>query len=176
MKHKQYGSAHIVLVGILVVLIIGALAYVFWNNSRTYESNTASNKNNTQDQSYVKLTDWQVRFPSNVKYDIRRNSATGNETAYFITLKELAKTCVTPDHAWLGIISRYENPNEQVTMGQYAGQTPNQLFWKAGMTIKGKLYVFRIMTPSCTRGQSANPQFEQAAEKLKSEMKQLESY
>ncbi len=183
MKHKQHGSIHLILLGMVLLLIVGTLTYVFLNNiapksniSTDNESVSQVTSDNKQDTPHIEFKDWNVRFSSNVTYDLIKNSSTGNETAYFITNKELAKVCVTPDSAWLGIIRRYEDPNEKIISGQYSGQTPNQLFSKTGMTITDKLYVFSTIPQSCTRNGPEKPEFDQAAKKLESEIKSLQAY
>jgi hypothetical protein len=62
-----------------------------------------------------------------------------------------------------------------VENGPEAGKTFEQVFGKQGIAINGKLYVFNVMTQVCTRNKS-NPVVEQAAEKLKSEIQNLEAY
>lgn len=180
MRYKQNGSIQVVFVGLLMMLIIGALTYVLLNNlapksNTTPGKNTAPQNTPIDNKTYAEFKDWKVRFPSNTSYNLKRNSATGNETAYFISIPELAKTCVTPDTPWLGIIRRYENPHEKITLGPRSGQTPNQLFGKTGITIDGKLFVFNTTTKFCTRN-TLDPEVERAASKLKTEIQRLESY
>lgn len=200
MKQKQHGSIHVVLLGIAIVLIGGVLGYVLVKNISKKPNTTLGNSsapvsvappssasppstapsaridNNPQNLPYVEFKDWRVRFPSTTTYDLKRNSATGDNTAYFISIRELAKTCSTPNTPWIGIIQRFDNPEEKQTIGPDAGKTMNQIFGsKGGVTIDGKLYYFDTTTQFCTRNTS-NPEIEQAAKKLESEIKLLESY
>lgn len=180
MKHKQNGSTHIILIGILVVLIGGALTYAFLKNLNQAKPSTSTSQNkqsaevtsDEQPRNYVELEDWKVRFSSDTAYTLKLNS---NKTAYFISIQELAKTCATPDTPWLGIIQRFENPNEKQTIGPDAGKTMNQIFGSKGETIDGKLYYFDTTTQFCTRNTS-NPEIDQAAKKLEAEIKSLEAY
>jgi hypothetical protein len=199
MKQKQCGSIHVILLSIAIVLIGGVLGYALVKNIAN-KSNTTPDKhsttvtlpssvaspstatpsakidNNPQNLPYVEFKDWKVRFPSATTYDLKRNSATGSNTAYFISIQELAKTCATPNTPWIGIIQRFDNPEERQTTGPDAGKTMNQIFGsKGGITIDGKLYYFDAATQFCTRNTS-NPEIEQAAKKLESEIKSLESY
>lgn len=199
MKQKQNGSIHVVLLSIAIVLIGGVLGYALVKNIAKKSNTTLGSSStpapltapsatstpsttpsaeiddNPQNLPYVEFDDWKVRFPSATIYNLKRNSATGNETAYFISIDELAKTCTTPNTPWLGVIRRYDNPNEKISAGPDSGKTINQVFGPTGATIDGKLYVFNTTTQFCTRGKS-NPEFEQAAEKLKSEIEHLQAF
>lgn len=125
-------------------------------------------------QMYAEFNDFKVRFPTSTKYTLKRNSGTGNMAGYWISIDSLAQTCTTPDTPWLGFIGQY-TPSDAVSNGPDAGKTFEQVFGSRGKTIKGKLYVFNAMTQLCTRNKS-NPAVEQAAEKLKSEIQNLDSY
>jgi|GEM_PF-4942346 len=180
MKHKHNGSAHIILIGILVILIGGALTYIFLKNLNQAKPSTSISQNtqpaeemsNEQQRNYIEFEEWKVRFSSDTTYTLKLNS---NKTAYFISIQELAKTCVTPDTPWLGIIQRFDNPNEKQTIGPNAGKTMNQIFGSKGETINGSLYYFDATTQFCTRNTS-NPEIDQAAKKLEAEIKSLEAY
>lgn len=180
MKHKQNGSSHIILVGILVLLVGGVLTYIFFKNLNQVEPLPSTSQvaqpnedaSNEPSQNYTKFEDWSVRFASDTPYILKLNS---NKSAYFIGVHELADTCATPDAPWLGIIQRFDNPDEKQTVGPEAGKTMNQIFGSRGKTIDGKLYYFDTATQFCTRNTS-NPKIEQAAKKLESEIKSLEAY
>ena len=183
MKHKQNGSAHIILIGMLVVLITGALTYIILNKfsetdtSKTVQGSTAQPEETmaTETRPYVSFEDWKVRFPSNTTYILKRNSETGSHSAYFISVRELTAKCVSPDTPWLGIIQRFDNPEEKQTIGPDAGKTMNEIFGSKGMIIDGKLYYFDTTTQFCTRNTKV-PEIEQAAETLENEIKFLVSY
>ncbi len=180
MKHKQGGSVHIVLIGILIILISGVLTYVLFKNLNQNEPSTSNpettqpieNTSTKSSRNYVELQDWKVRFSSNTAYTLKLNS---NQTAYIISIEELAKKCTTPSTPWLGIIQRFENPEEKQTMGPNAGKTMKQIFGSKGKIIDGKLYYFTIATQFCTRTTS-NSEIEQAAKTLESEIRSLEAY
>lgn len=180
MKHNQNGSTHIIVIGILVFLISAALTYIFLKNinqtqltpSTSELTQQTEQKPSNLPQNYVEFGDWKVRFRSGNIYVLKLNSA---GTSYFISNEELAKTCVTPDTPWLGILQRFEDPNAKQTVGPDAGKTMNQIFGKDGITIDGKLYYFDTTTQFCTRNTS-NTQVEEAAKKLESEIKSLEAY
>lgn len=198
MKQKQRGSIHIILLSVVVVLIGGALTYALLKNtasksnvtlvadstSQSDESNTALDKNSasqpaeigngSQNQAYAEFSDFRVRFPTSIKYALKRNSGTGNMAGYWISIDSLAQTCTTPNTPWLGFIGQY-TPSDLVENGPETGKSYEQIFGKQGMTINGKLYVFKAMTQLCTRNEP-NPAVEQAAEKLKSEIEHLEAY
>jgi hypothetical protein len=93
---------------------------------------------------------------------------------YWISIDSLAQTCTTPDTPWLGFIGQH-TPSDVVSNGPDAGKTYEQIFGGQGKTVNGKLYVFNVMTQVCTRNKS-NPAVEQAAEKLKLEIQNLEAY
>lgn len=73
-SHKQIGSAHIVIVVVLVILLVGALGFIFWQNymvKNTQQSPVVqsvsddSQKNDaasSADERYVALEDWGVKF------------------------------------------------------------------------------------------------------------------
>lgn len=186
MKQKQNGSVHLILLGITIVLISSALTY-FLLRALDNKPNTepikqqsdqtvvpAKKPDSVQNQTYAEFSDWRVRFPTSSSYMLKRNSGTGNMAAYFISIDSLAKTCTTPDTPWLGIISQY-TPGDVVENGPDQGKTYGQVFGTQGMTVDGKLYVFKVMTQFCTRNKS-NPVIEQAAEELKLEIQKLEAY
>lgn len=184
MKHNQNGSVHIIIIGILVVLLSGTLTYTFLKKldkakATTPTSGVTSRPEETvekQTLAYVEFEDWRVRFPSDTTYTLKRNSAAGNGAAYFISVQELAETCSSPSTPWLGIIQRFDDPEEKQTIGPEAGKTMDQIFGGiGGITIDGNLYYFNIAPQWCTRNTS-NPEIEQAAKKLESEIKSLESY
>lgn len=180
MKHKQSGSIYVTLVGILLLVVCGALAFTFLKNlnqtkSSLPTSNTTQSSaemSNELPQKYVEFKDWRVRFSSDIGYTVRPNS---NQTAYYISIQELTETCKTPDTPWLGIIQRFENPEEKQATGSYAGKSIDQIFGSKGKKINGKLYYFDTATQFCTRNTS-NPAVEQAAKKLGSEIQSLEAY
>lgn len=184
MKHKQNGSVHIIVIGVLIVLVTGALTYALIKNLDKSKpipvtSDATSQPKKTAKEwtgAYVEFEDWKVRFPSNTFYTLKRNSATSsNQTAYFISIQELAKTCTNPDTPWLGIIRQFDNPEQKQTIGPDAGKTINQIFGSKGITIDGKIYYYSNATQFCTRNTS-NPEVEQAAKKLEAEIKSLEAY
>lgn len=181
MKHKQNGSVTLILISISVVLLTGALTYVFLKNINR-GVNTISDKSaisqagvvddDVSAQAYVEFKDWGVRFSAEKAYSLKLNSV-GN--TYFISDQVLAGMCATPDTPWLGTIQRFENPEEKQTTGPDAGKTMSQIFGSKGKIIEGKLYYFDTATQFCTRGTS-NPEVEQAAKKLESEISSLEAY
>jgi hypothetical protein len=186
MKQKQNGSAHIILLCILVVLIGGVLTYALLrtldNTLNTEQVHQHSNQNavstkqsdSMNNQTHTEFSEWNVRFQSPTKYTLKRNSGTGNMAGYWISIDSLAQTCTTPDTPWLGFIGQY-NPNDVVENGPEAGKTYSQMFEKQGKIINDKLYVFKITTGVCTRNES-NPAIEDAAKKLESEIQDLEAY
>lgn len=186
MKQKQNGSALVILLGITVVLVSGALTYFLLKALDNKPSTEPIKQQSDQivapakkpdvvtNQTYAEFSDWKVRFSTSTKYTLKRNSGTGDMAGYFISIDSLAQTCTTPDTPWLGFISQY-TPSDAIENGPAAGKTFEQVFGKQGMTINGKLYVFNVMTQACTRNKS-NPAVEQAAEKLKSEIQNLEAY
>jgi hypothetical protein len=186
MKQKQNGSAHVILLGIIVILISGTLTHFLLQALDNKPSAEPIKQQSGQiaapvkkpeavkNQTYAESSDWKVRFPTSTKYTLKRNSGTGNMAGYWISIDSLAQTCTTPDTPWLGFISQY-TPSDVVENGPDAGKTFGQVFGKQGMTIDGKLYVFKVTSQVCTRNKS-NPAVEQAAEKLKSEIQNLEAY
>ncbi len=185
MKHKQNGSAHIIIIGIFIVLISGSLTYIFLNklSKSTPEptvtvSEVASQPDGTSGndaKSYVSFEDWRVRFKSDTTYTLKRNSAIGSGEAYFISVEALANTCANPNTPWLGTIQKFDNPEAKQTVGPDAGKTMDQIFGSKGITINGTLYYFDANTQFCRRNTS-NPEIDQAAKTLESEMKSLEAY
>jgi len=185
MKHKQNGSAHIIIIGIFIVLIVGTLTYILLNNlskpsplPRESVPETAPQPDDVtinEAKSYVSFEDWKVRFKSDTPYTLKRNSATGSGEAYFISIQALADTCANPDTPWLGIIQKFDNPDEKQTVGPDAGKTMDQIFGRKGVTINGTLYYFDTSTQFCKRNTS-NPEIDQAAKVLESEIKSLEAY
>lgn len=186
MKQKQNGSAHVILLGIIVVLVSGALTYFLLKalgNKPTTEPigqqsdqivTPVKESDTVKGQTYAEFSDWKVRFPASTKYTLKRNSGTGNMAAYFISIDSLAQTCTNPSTPWLGIINQY-TPGDVVENGPETGKTYGQVFGKQGTTVNSKLYVFNVTTQLCTRNKS-NPAVEEAAEKLKSEIQNLEAY
>lgn len=186
MKQKQNGSAHMALLGIMVVLISGALTYALVKALDNQPSTEPTKQQSDQivppaetpdaitNQVYAEFSDWHVRFPTSTTYTLKRNSGTGNMAAYFISIDSLAQTCTTPDTPWFGIVSRY-TPSDVVENGPAAGKTFEQVFGERGKMIEGKLYVLNLTPQFCTRNKS-NPAVEQAAEKLQSEIQSLEAY
>ena len=196
MKQKQNGSAHVILLGIAVVLISGALTYTLLNalgHKTNTESVTQQSKSveptkqlsnqtasptvqpaTAANQTYAEFSEWKVRFPTSTTYTLKRNSGTGNMAGYWISIDSLAQTCTTPDTPWLGFISQY-TPSDLVENGPEAGKTYEQVFGKQGTTINGKLYVFKVMYQICTRNKS-NPAVEEAAKRLEFEINLLQAY
>lgn len=176
MKHKHTSSPHVILVGIIVILIGVSLTFFFYQNlNHAKSSQNTQTKDSAaagQQQNYVKLEEWRVRFASDAAYTLKLNS---NKTTYFISSESLAKTCSNPDTPWLGIIQRFEDPEEKQTLGPNAGKTMKQIVGSRGKIINGKLYHFDIATQFCTRNTS-NPEIEQAAKKLEAEINSLEAY
>jgi hypothetical protein len=186
MKQKQNGSVHIILLGILVILIGGALTYSLLKaledkpNAEPIKQQSDQIVTPTEqpdavnNQTYAEFSDFKVRFPTSTTYTLKRNSGTGNMAGYWISIDSLAQTCTTPDTPWLGFIGQH-TPSDVVSNGPDAGKTYEQIFGGQGKTVNGKLYVFNVMTQVCTRNKS-NPAVEQAAEKLKLEIQNLEAY
>ena len=170
----------------MIVLISGALTYALLKaldikskdepiKQQSAVTTAPTEKKATLDnQMYAEFSDFNVRFPTSTTYTLKRNSGTGNMAGYWISIDSLAQTCITPDTPWLGFIGQY-TPSDLVKNGPEAGKTYEQVFGEQGVTINGKLYVFKVMTGACTRNKS-NPAVEQAAEKLQSEIQNLEAY
>lgn len=186
MKQKQTGSAHVILLGILVVLLGGTLTHSLLKTldaesniepikqQSTKTADPTKKPEDVKDQTFAEFSDFRVRFPTSIMYTLKRNSGTGNMAGYWISIDSLAQTCTTPDRPWFGYIGQY-TPSDLVENGPETGKTFGQIFEGQGKTIDGKLYVFKTMTALCTRGES-NPAVEQAAEKLKLEIQNLEAY
>lgn len=179
MKNKYDGFTHIALVAATVLLIIGALGFLLWQNFVNAASISGKNQptstTNTDNLPApdIKLDEWRVGFASKNSYDLKLNPTKGT---YFISIKdkELADTCQTPDKPLLAMVNRY-NPQDKVQNGSKKGQTYSQVFRENGKTIEGKLYVSSVQAEFCTRGKD-NPLIEKAAQELESEIKSLRSY
>lgn len=69
---KQTGSTHVIIIVILVIALLGALGFVFWNNFMRKDSSqpvATNNQNISQsdtstdaDKDYLKIEDWKVKF------------------------------------------------------------------------------------------------------------------
>lgn len=122
MRKNELGSAHIVVVGVLVVALIGALGFIFWQNiiqkkDDTQTSATTSVKSNDEkstddtkkteedpNEGYVVLKDWGVRFKNTnsiavswSKDSVNSYNQKNDNTYYFTTTawKNLAGACNT---------------------------------------------------------------------------------
>lgn len=183
MKHNQNGSANLILISIFVVIISGALTYAFLSNAAKTKAPATSpvvaaqtkKTSSNQAQSYVLFEDWKVRFSSNTKYTVKLNSASTNQSSYFIADQALAQTCSMPETPWLGIIQRFEDPDQKATIGPDTGKTMNEIYGTTGKIINGSLYYFSTATQFCTRN-ATNLEIDQAAKTLETEIKSLEAY
>jgi hypothetical protein len=69
-SHKEIGSAHVAIVVILVILLIGALGFIFWQNytaknaqqPSTAQTVTDNEDTSSQSERYAVLEDWDVKF------------------------------------------------------------------------------------------------------------------
>jgi uncharacterized protein YpmB len=73
---KQMGSAHVVIIVILVVALIGALGFIFWKNFATKESENNSVKKTESKHSSVtpkvdSYSNWQSYKSADGKYNLR---------------------------------------------------------------------------------------------------------
>jgi hypothetical protein len=132
---KQTGSAHVVIIVILVIALIGTLGFVFWQNFFASKdttpqqeagqieksSSSSENKSADLDKGYLVLKDWGVKFKlpqtkSEIVY--YKEAANGVEYYDFTTkrVEALGETCVEPNSQGfvtrLGSISRSVTKNE----------------------------------------------------------------
>lgn len=182
MKQSQTGSAHVLIIGIIIVLLLGVLGYVLFKNLTKEEGQPAQQQSGqsieTPDASsytlYAEFDEWKVRFPTNTEYTLTRNSGTGVMSMYYVSIDSLAETCANPDTPWLGMLHQFP-PKGTIATGPSAGKTFAEIYADEGIGINGMLYVFKARPQACLRN-TENEAVIKAAEKLKNEMKLLEAY
>lgn len=108
-SHKQTGSAHVAIVAILVILLIGALGFIFWQNyitkneqqPSTVQVATGNSKKDegvlVQDERYSVLEDWGVRFKLDKRLEAtevvqyKQNEQVEDGKAYYLLNTERGK-------------------------------------------------------------------------------------
>jgi hypothetical protein len=69
-SHTQTGSAHVIIIATLIIALMGALGFIFWQNytTKSVQTNTsvgtkqASEAKSDLNEGYVVLADWGIRF------------------------------------------------------------------------------------------------------------------
>lgn len=120
MRKTEQGSAHVIIISVLVVALIGAIGFIFWQNvlqpkptdNSTHKSANSDNSSSKTDnkatsadlnKGYVVLDDWGVRFKeinSEISWSrtsVNSYNASNNNTYYFTTdaWKNLPTACNT---------------------------------------------------------------------------------
>lgn len=129
---KQKGNAHVIIIVVLVIALLGILGFVFWQNFINKEStDAATNQKQVTDQpaeegkdpneGYLVLNDWNIKFKLPQTGDeivYYKEEANGVEYYDFTTkrVEALGETCVEPNNQGfvtrLGSISRSATKNE----------------------------------------------------------------
>src|SRR5687768_9094971 len=96
---RQNGSMHVVIIVILIVALLGALGFVFWQNftqkSEEKTANQSTTKNESkpkEDDGLLKLADWGIEFTipdglktTTVKYSKSATKDTPPQEVYVFT-------------------------------------------------------------------------------------------
>ena len=165
--NKEQGSAHIVVVAVLAVALVGALGYIFWNNflqpkseiknvADTSASTTASpsvSPSPKPDDNTVVLSDWKVKFKTpdslkdtSVKYSQQTKNGVTNYGFTTARIEALGGDCVTQPYGKTLILSR----STKAPTGMDGYTLINQT------AINGYYYTYAATIPQCS-GSSTEP-------------------
>jgi lipopolysaccharide export LptBFGC system permease protein LptF len=125
--NRQQGSAHIIIVAVLAVALVGALGYIFWSNILQPKSETKTNTSAKADvtaspsvsaspkadDGTIVLSDWKVKFKlpdslknTSVKYS---QQTKGGVTSYGFTtarIEALGSDCATQPYGKTLVLAR----------------------------------------------------------------------
>lgn len=183
--NKQSGFAHAVLIIGLVVALVGALGFIFWQNFIHKEpvvtktetvgvKNPAQEKQTNPNEGFTVLADWNARFPSDSqKYDLTKGSS--DESEYYIISSQEVKERCTGSDAYIGTILRYE-PNTKLSM--YEGMTAREAFADANAKVVTSKYIYIFAGPQsvCSEEVQVQQFLTTNVAKLKARFDKLEEY
>jgi hypothetical protein len=166
MKSQQSGFAHAVLIIGLVVALIGALGFVFWQNFIYKEPVTANNETvivkkqvNTNEPdantAFTDLAGWNARIPSgSQKYELTKGSNDESEY-YIITTDEVNKKCGMETSPYIGTIYRYK-PDTKLSL--YEGRTAQDAFADTNAKVVTSKYIYILAGPQSVCSEDAQVQ------------------
>lgn len=152
--HRQTGSVHIVIVTIIVLLILGALGFVFWKNisAKSHTSSTTKTSSTTLKpvSDYLTISDWNIKFKitdelktTTIIDSKEQSNDTPPLTSYAFTTKRihaLGGACATQPFANTEILTRTsDKPNT----------TPDGILLN-NTAIDGYYYILGAPSASCT--------------------------
>jgi hypothetical protein len=186
---SQKGSAHVTIIIGLVIALVGALGFVYWQNFIYKEpAVTKSNHvvvdnpgtgNETQPnlhEGYTLLEDWSVRFPSgSMKYELEKGSDSVSEY-YMVRNEDVKKACGRTEASVASII-RYES-DVRISEGIHEGMTAREAFANssAKVVISKYTYVFAGPQSVCSDDDEANEVLSKNVIQLGAQFKKLEEF
>lgn len=164
-KQNQDGSAHVIIISVVVLIIIGAIGYVFWNNFIAHKksedtaqvpssSNTQASPKPVTDTGQLRVAAWNVTFSmpdalknTSVKYYERTSSDTPPVTYYAFTtqrIQDLGGRCASQPLGDTVILNRFTEDQPAY---------PDS-YWVSPEKIDGYRYVLSGPAASCSGGTS----------------------
>lgn len=164
-KNKQSGSAHIIIISILAIALIGALGFIFWTNIVQPEAETKTsvetvvspspsvNRGPESDKDTIVISDWKVQFtiPDSLKDDsvkYSQQTKDGSTSYGFTTARIIALggDCATQPYGKSVVLNR--STSSPVGMDGYVQINSSPL--------NGYYYTYRETIPACS-GSSTDP-------------------
>ncbi|HAG27210.1 MAG TPA: hypothetical protein PK096_00035 [Candidatus Saccharibacteria bacterium] len=184
---NQKGFAHAFLIIGLLVALVGALGFVFWQNfiykepvitkTETVVVTKPSDENESDtNKNFTVLTDWNARFPSgSYNYELKKGSDSVSEY-YHVTTEEIKKAC-GGNEAIIGSIIRYE-ADTKMSEGMYEGMTPREAFADATSKVVTSKYIYIFAGPqsACSEDDQANKVLTDNIALLNTQFKKLEEF
>jgi hypothetical protein len=129
-KRNQIGSVHVAILSAVVLIIVGAAGYLFWNNfianeksdstkevSKSSKTNVSPSPTPTTDASKLTLSDWKITFSipdtlkdTSIKYYERRSNDNPSVAYYAFTTKriqDLGGQCASQTFGDTVILNRF---------------------------------------------------------------------
>lgn len=160
MTRKTYsqGFAHAVLIIGLIIALIVALGFVFWQNFIYKESTIMDTQTQTvrekQDtkiedtETNLSFEEWKVGVPlkdNSGVFSVKKMDGTNN-TIYAVYSKEVTYACMN-DEALIGSVSRYLADRKDPENIYLEGKTPREAFGSSRSSVIIGQYLYQIMSP-----------------------------
>lgn len=177
-RHSQAGSAHLVIIIVLAVALIGVLGFVFWQNfvnkPAPKTADTTQTTQTTSSKNTVAVSEWGVKGTTTedttgLTYKIASNTETdGNGKQYtYDSLTFITKGLEDACQKYAGTVLRYSDPNAPAIL---SGDGPPETVAQAGFTsVNGHYFNFLHPQSACDGDQTDQDSLQQTSIQIASD-------